>query len=66
MLNIETRTSEAQGAALLHLLTEISPGAILHKAQHNLDGLWLNVYLTDRYGDWVASIDRDGNIERTQ
>ena len=62
MLNIETRTSPAQDAAI----KEIAATERIHSLRHNLDGLWVNLETTAGDGDWIISIDRAGNIERTQ
>lgn len=63
MLNIETRTTHEQMKAIRDIIDE---GAIIHEVRHNLDGLWINLWFTSGDGDWVASIDRAGHVERTQ
>lgn len=64
-LGLTTRTTRAQMRNIRELMADV-PGVIIHKMSHNLDGLWLNIYYTDGNGDWVRSIDRDGNHEETQ
>jgi len=65
MQNIETRTTPAQMESLMNIISD-PDGCVLHTARHNLDGLWLNLQFTNCDGDWIASIDRDGNVEATQ
>lgn len=65
MLNLATRTTKAQMDNVRTLLLDV-PELVLHKMEHNLDGLWLNVYFTDSTGDWIRSIDKNGNHEETQ
>lgn len=64
-MNIATRTTEAQMQNIRDLLADV-PELVIHSMSHNLDGLWLNIYFTDSSGDWVRSIDRNGNHEETQ
>lgn len=62
---IATRTTPKQMESLLNIVTD-EQGCLLHEVSHNLDGLWLNLRFSNVDGDWIASIDRDGNVEATQ
>lgn len=68
MLNLHHRTSQDQMMVILNLFDEHDKDHlfIIHRMRHNLDGLWVNISYTDKDGDWICSIDREGNLERTQ
>lgn len=66
MLNITTRTTPEQMDTLQAQIVRGDDNVLIHSMRHNLDGLWLNIEYTDADGDWIASIDRNGNLERTQ